>query len=82
MNIETVKEEMANFIKENTFADISKLTNNTLIFHDGYFDSMGFVTLISFLEDKYSIQIGEDELVEENFESIDAISSFIVKKHN
>jgi acyl carrier protein len=41
---------------------------------------MGFVTLITFLEDKFSIQIAEEDLVEENFESINAISTFVSKK--
>jgi len=80
MDIEMIKLETSNFVKENTFADKSKLTDNTLIFRDGYFDSMGFVTLITFLEDKFSIQIAEEDLVEENFESINAISSFVSKK--
>jgi len=80
MDIEMIKLETSNFVKENTFADKSKLTDNTLIFRDGYFDSMGFVTLITFLEDKFSIQIAEEDLVEENFESINAISTFVSKK--
>jgi acyl carrier protein len=80
MDLETIKLETSNFVKENTFADKSKLTENTLIFRDGYFDSMGFVTLITFLEDKFSIQIAEEDLVEENFESINAISTFVSKK--
>jgi len=80
MDIEMIKLETSNFVKENTFADKSKLTENTFIFRDGYFDSMGFVTLITFLEDKFSIQIAEEDLVEENFESINAISTFVSKK--
>lgn len=80
MNLEAIKQETENFIKENTFVDKSKLKDDTFIFRDGYFDSMGFVTLISFLEDKFSIQITEDDLVEENFESINAISSFVLRK--
>lgn len=80
MNLETIKEETSAFIKENTFVDKSKLKDDTFIFRDGYFDSMGFVTLISFLEDKFGIQITEDDLVEENFESINAISSFVERK--
>jgi acyl carrier protein len=81
MNTETVKRETSDFIKENTFADVSKLADDTFIFRDGFFDSMGFVSLISFLESKFSIQIDEDDLVEENFESINAITSFVMKKN-
>jgi acyl carrier protein len=80
MDIEKIKIETSNFIKENTFADKSKLADDTFIFRDGYFDSMGFVTLLSFLENTYSIEITEDDLVEENFESINAISAFILKR--
>ena len=42
---------------------------------------MGFAFLLDFLEEKYNVVADDDELVEDNFESIDAISAFILKKN-
>ena len=42
---------------------------------------MGFALLLDFLETKFQIQAEDSDLVEENFESIDAIAEFILKKN-
>ncbi len=76
--IKTIQE----FVFENTFSNSSEIKPDTLIFKEGYFDSMGFVSLISFLEEKFSIQTESDDLIEENFESITAISKYILQKRN
>jgi acyl carrier protein len=78
-DIET-KEIIKKFISETSFADISKIKYDSLIFHEGFFDSMGLITLISFLEEKFSVQISDSDLIEENFESINAIKGFLERK--
>ncbi len=80
MELGTIKQQIGDYIKELSFGDLRNLTDETLIFHDGFFDSMGLVSLITFLEESYNIQVTENDLDEANFESINAISSFILKK--
>jgi acyl carrier protein len=41
---------------------------------------MGFVVLITFLEETFGITATDEDLVEENFESINAITSYILRK--
>jgi acyl carrier protein len=65
---------------EETFAEGNKINNDSLVFKEGYFDSMGFVRLVSFLENEYGFKISDEDLVEKNFESINAISSFVSTK--
>ncbi|MCF6240415.1 MAG: acyl carrier protein [Bacteroidales bacterium] len=57
-----------------------ELKNDTLIFDEGLFDSMGFMALISFIDEEFGVQPGDDELVVENFESIDAIVNYLSEK--
>lgn len=73
-------EQLRSFISEITFTDIDKINEDTLIFEEGIFDSLGFLSLISFLDEKFGIEVGNDELSEENFESIRAIVAYIAKK--
>ncbi|HEX2936192.1 MAG TPA: acyl carrier protein [Bacteroidales bacterium] len=82
MSTEEIKNSIKNFIAETSFTDLSKLSDNVLIFQEGYFDSMGFVSLIAFLEEKFEVQVKDDELLEENFESIKAITDYVTKKLN
>lgn len=77
---ESLQKELFAYVKENTFKEINSLTSDTKLFVEGIFDSMGFVLLLDFLEEKYQVVADDNELIEENFESIDAIASFILKK--
>ena len=43
----------------------------------GIIDSLGVMTLLSFLDEKFSIQVSGDDLVPENFESVSAIAALV-----
>ena len=75
-----VADKVKAYVLEETFADGGKIDNETMVFKEGYFDSMGFVKLVSYLENELKIRITDDDLVETNFESINAISNFVTKK--
>jgi len=77
-----VTDKVKSYVIEETFADGGKISNDTLVFKEGFFDSMGFVRLISYLENEFKIRISDSDLVESNFESINAISEFVTKKVN
>jgi acyl carrier protein len=75
-----VADKVKSYVLEETFADGGKINNETLVFKEGFFDSMGFVRLVSYLENEFKIRISDDDLVESNLESINAISDFVSKK--
>lgn len=75
-----VRDKIRDYIQSATFVEKEKIKNDSLIFKEGYFDSMGFVVLITFLEENFGIRTSDSDLVEENFESINAITDFIIRK--
>lgn len=75
-----IKSSVLNFVIDSSFGDKEKINETTFLFREGYFDSMGFVSLIAFLEEKFSIQTADTDLVEENFETVNAITDFVQKK--
>ena len=75
-----LKEKIKTYVLEETFADNEKIQNDSLVFKEGYFDSMGFVRLVSFLENEFGLKIYDADLIEENFESINAITDFVIRK--
>ncbi len=75
-----MKEELRKFIAEITFTDISKIDDSTMLFDEGIFDSMGLLSLISFLEEKYGVHTDDIDLMEENFQNLNAIQSYVKKK--
>ena len=75
-----LKERIHQFIKENTYTEPENIQHDTLIFKEGYFDSMGFITLITFLEDEFQVKTEDRDFIEENFESINAIAGYVNQK--
>lgn len=81
-NTGNLHEELIAYVKENTFKETTTLASDTKLFVEGIFDSMGFVLLLDFLEEKYHVVAADEDLIEENFESIDAIIEFVLKKNS
>ncbi|MCK4465553.1 MAG: acyl carrier protein [Bacteroidales bacterium] len=76
----TIRQKVKQYVLQETFAEKNKIQNNSLIFKEGYFDSMGFIRLITFIEEEFGIKTGDADLIEENFESINALTDFIDRK--
>ena len=49
------------------------------LLEEGILDSLGLQQLITFLEQKYEINVDDEHLMPENFESVRAISELISK---
>jgi len=79
-DLSVIKEEVRSYINQSVHVDNNKIKDTSLIFKEGFLDSMGFILLITFLEEKFSIKTSDSDLIEENFESINAISDFVVRK--
>jgi acyl carrier protein len=46
----------------------------------GVIDSVNMLKLLAFIEERFGIRISDDELIPENFETINAICKLIEKK--
>lgn len=79
--MEDIKKELFGYVKENTFKETDSLKSDTMLFVEGVFDSMGFALLLDYLETKFQISPNDEDLIEENFESIDAIAAYILLKN-
>lgn len=80
MTEDIIKEKINQYVLSAVYAEKEKIKGNSLLFKEGYFDSMGFMMLIAFIEEEFKIRANDADLVEENFESIDAITSYVLRK--
>lgn len=55
-------------------------TENVNFFEEGYLDSFDLVSLIALFEDEFNIKINGEDVIPENFESIDKMLSMIQSK--
>ena len=68
---EIVRDFITHEMLHGTLTDL--LSDEDQLVESGIIDSLGIMTLLSFLEEKFSIQISGDDLIPENFESVSAI---------
>ena len=75
-------EEIKQFIQEELISSQENvdLGDSDSLLEAGIIDSLGIMKILGFLEDEFSVEIGDDELVPENFESVDTISRLVDKK--
>jgi acyl carrier protein len=50
------------------------------LLESGVLDSLGVLDLVSFVEQEFSVHVEDEELVPENFQTIDRIAAFVESK--
>ena len=58
----------------------AELADSDPLIETGIIDSLGIMKLIGFLEDNLNIQVADNELVPENFGSLEAINALVASK--
>lgn len=73
-----VRTRIRSYLEENFQISASaSLQDDTSLLDEGIVDSMGILTLVEFLEGEFGIEVTDDDLVGENFASIDALHAFV-----
>lgn len=75
-----IKDKIRQYIIDTSYASPDIVKDESLIFVEGVLDSMGFILLINFIEETFHIKAKDSELLEDNFESINAMSNFVKSK--
>ncbi|BCW90758.1 hypothetical protein sos41_39330 [Alphaproteobacteria bacterium SO-S41] len=78
-----VESDLRAFIAENFMygGDAAALPTDRSLIDEGLIDSTGVLELVSFLEEKFGLVIGDEEIVPANLDSIAAIVAFVDGKH-
>lgn len=64
----------------NESGQTEQVTSNTELLGLGLLDSIGLVGLIGFIEENFGIQLSDDEIAPELFESPGSIAAFVQSK--
>lgn len=80
---DTIKSQLHEFIQEiadtkgvSSFSDQESLTEN------GVIDSLSIFRLVSFLEERFGVRIGDEEINYDNLQSVETIEQLVVSKQN
>lgn len=82
MENQTIEADLTCFIRSNfLFGDESRLIGrDELLVETGVIDSTGILELIEYLEERFSIEVFEDETVPQNLGSISRLSAYLERK--
>jgi acyl carrier protein len=75
-----IQQKVIEYVIKNTHGDVQKIVPQSMLFKEGIFDSMAFVLLIDYIEQTFGLKPLDEDLIEENFESIEAITRYIHRK--
>jgi len=83
MNQQEIQKTVRDFIQQNfIFNPATVLNDDESLLGMGVIDSTGVLELICYLEEKFQLQFGDDELIAENFDTVLKITAFLQKKLN
>ncbi len=79
VNTENVNTEIRGWLQENVTGS-RDIPDGYALIENGVLTSLQTVELVMFLEDRFGITVEDEELDEENFGSIDAITNLVAGK--
>lgn len=78
-----ISEQIRGFIIERfPLADKNKFSNETALLDSGLIDSLGILDVVEFVERKFEILLTDDELVPENFQTVQHLAEFLARKRS
>jgi acyl carrier protein len=79
MSIET---QIRNYILENFLytKDEGKLQNDASFLEDGIVDSTGILELLLFVQETLGVQVEDEEVIPDNFDSVERLTRYICMK--
>jgi len=79
-----LQSEIKQYIVDNFLygQDDGAIQEDMSLLQRGIIDSTGVLELVSFVQERYGITVRDDELVPDNFDSINKLAEFISQKRN
>ena len=77
-----IEKQIRDFILESYLFtdDESALVNDQSLLEAGIIDSTGILELISFIQQTFGVQVEDDEMVPDNFDTVERIVAYITGK--
>lgn len=74
MSTQTV---LSNYIQQEFVRGRKELQSDEDLLSSGILNSLGILKLVSFIEERFDLRVPDEDIVFENFQSIDALSTYL-----
>lgn len=79
--LNTYRKQVRDFLVSNFYvAEANLLETDASLLDHGIIDSTGVLEVIGFIEDTFGVAVEDSELLPENFDSIDGIVQYVMRK--
>lgn len=77
-----IREELRGYLAQNVLyvEDDYSYSNDASFIQEGLIDSMGIMELVTYVQKRFGIGIAQEEVVPENFDSVNKLAAFIERK--
>jgi acyl carrier protein len=79
-----VREQIRTYVADNLLFNSNgyRFNDDTSFLDEGIVDSTGVVELVLFLEDSFGFSVEDNEIVPDNFDSVNRLAAYIQRKQN
>jgi acyl carrier protein len=77
----TIKEKLVQFVNDYFIKESGKvIDDDTLFLENEIIDSTGVLELVAFIEETFEIRVEDEEIISENFNSINRLVNYLQSK--
>ena len=80
--MEALKREVRQFLTTQLHRKVDGVGDAESLLEAGVIDSMAVLELVGYIEQRYAITVGDDDMMPENFDTIEAIAAFIESRRD
>jgi acyl carrier protein len=81
-HVSSIQRQVRSFITSELSGDLSSIRDDESLLEAGIIDSLAMLQLVAFLEKQFDLRILEDDMMPDNFESLDAIAAYVTRSKN
>ncbi len=77
-----IKAKIYAFLEDNVLLDSEdeKISDDDSFMENGIIDSTGILELVSYIEEEFEFEVADEELVPDNFDSVNKLTEYINRK--
>jgi acyl carrier protein len=76
----SIQSDIRHFIANELGREVMMVADGESLLEAGVIDSLGVLELVKFIEQRYGLNVSEDEMMPENFDTLNAIAAFIARR--
>jgi acyl carrier protein len=80
MQVDSIRDQIREYIINDILFHSVEIDGDTSLLGEGILDSTGGLEMVLFLEARFGIDVEDDDVVPDNFDSLNALSAFVERK--